>query len=153
MQEIAADAVVETHAARHLLHVGADLLAQIGDLVDEGDLGGKEGVGRVFDQLGGAPADIDDRRRVEIKRPVDFRDHGARPRIVGADHDAVGMLEILDRGAFAQEFRIGDDLDIGVGPRSRRMRSISSPVPTGTVDLVMTTALAESSGAISRTAS
>jgi hypothetical protein len=27
----------------------------IGDLVDEGDLGGEEGVGGVFDQLGGAP--------------------------------------------------------------------------------------------------
>jgi hypothetical protein len=26
------------------------------------------------------------------------------------------MLEVLDRGALAQEFRIGDDGDIGVGP-------------------------------------
>ena len=62
MQEFAADAVVEADAARHVLHVGADLLAQVGDLVDEGDLGGEEGVGGVFDQLGGAPADIEDRR-------------------------------------------------------------------------------------------
>ena len=52
---------------------------------------------------------------IQIKRPVDFGEHLARARIVGADHDAVGMLEILDRGAFAQEFRIGDDLDLGVG--------------------------------------
>ena len=36
--------------------------AQIGDLVDEGDLGGEKGVGRVFDQLGGAPVGEQDRR-------------------------------------------------------------------------------------------
>ena len=29
----------------------ADLLAQIGHLVDEGDLGGEKRVGRIFDQL------------------------------------------------------------------------------------------------------
>ena len=56
MQEFAADAVVEPDAARDFLHVGADFLGKIGDLVDEGDLGGEEGVRRVFDQLGGAPA-------------------------------------------------------------------------------------------------
>jgi hypothetical protein len=38
------------------------------------------------------------------------------------------------------------------GRTSRRMRSISSPVPTGTVDLVTTTAVGDRSGAISRTA-
>ena len=56
VEELAADAVVEADAARHLLHVGAGLLAQVGDLVDEGDLGGEEGVGRVLDELGRAPA-------------------------------------------------------------------------------------------------
>ena len=56
MQEFRADAVVEPDAARDVLDVGADLLAEIGDLVDEGDLGGEEGVGGIFDQLGGAPA-------------------------------------------------------------------------------------------------
>ena len=55
MQEFRADAVVEPDAARDFLHVGADLLAEVGDLVDEGDLGGEEGVGGVFDQFGGAP--------------------------------------------------------------------------------------------------
>ena len=56
MQEFAADAVVEADAARHVLHVGADLLAQIGDFVDEGDLGGEESIGRVLGQLRRAPA-------------------------------------------------------------------------------------------------
>ena len=54
MEELGADAVVEADAARHLLHVGADGFAEIGDLVDEGDLHREEGVGGIFDQFGGA---------------------------------------------------------------------------------------------------
>ena len=41
--------------ARNLLRVGADLLGEIGNLVDEGDLGGEEGVGGIFDRFRGAP--------------------------------------------------------------------------------------------------
>jgi len=48
MREFAADAVIETDPACYLLRVGANL--------GEGDLGGEEGVGCVFDQFGGAPA-------------------------------------------------------------------------------------------------
>ena len=33
--------------------------------------------------------------------------------VVGADHDAVGILEVADRGALAQEFRVRDDRDVG----------------------------------------
>ena len=114
VQEFAADALVEADAARDLLHVGADLLAQIGDLVDEGDLGREKGVGRIFGEFGRAAPDEDERRRVERQRPVDFLHHLARARVLDADDDAVGALEILDRRAFAQEFRIGDDGEIGV---------------------------------------
>jgi hypothetical protein len=56
VQELGADALVEADAARDLLHVRADGFAEIGHLVDEGDLHGEEGVGRVFDQLGGPTA-------------------------------------------------------------------------------------------------
>jgi hypothetical protein len=38
MQKLAADAAVETDAAGDVLDVRADPLAQIGDLVDKGDL-------------------------------------------------------------------------------------------------------------------
>ena len=54
---------------------------------------------------------IQDRRAVEIERPVELGHHLARARVVGADHDAVGMLEVLDRRALAQEFRVGHDGD------------------------------------------
>ncbi len=76
-----ADAAVEPHAARDLLHVGADLLAQVRHLVDERDLGREERVGGVLDQLGGAPAGEQDRRLVDEQRPVDLAaSPGARAR-------------------------------------------------------------------------
>src|SRR3546814_5561454 len=42
VQELAADAPVEADAAGDVVHVGADLLAEIGDLVDKGDLRSEE---------------------------------------------------------------------------------------------------------------
>ena len=72
MQELGADAVVEADAARDVLHVGADLLAEVRDLVDEGDLDGEEGVGGVFGQFGRAPRRDQQRRLIEVERPVEL---------------------------------------------------------------------------------
>ena len=108
MQELGADAVVHPDAAAHVLHIGADLLAQIGHLVDEGDLGREEGVGGVFDQLAGAPRGEQDRAFVEEQRAIDLAHHLAPIFVLGADDDAVGPLEVADRRAFAQEFGVGD---------------------------------------------
>ena len=113
MQELRADAVVETDAARHLLHVGADLLGEIGNLVDEGDLGREKRVGGVFDQFGGAPGRVHDRRLVQRQRTIDVAEHLAAALVGSADHDAIGPFEIADRSTLAQELRIGGDHDIG----------------------------------------
>ena len=79
MQKLAADAAVEADAAGHVLDVGADRLAQIGDLVDEGDLGREKGVGGVFDQLGGLDVGEHDRRLDQIERPVERAQHRRAP--------------------------------------------------------------------------
>ncbi len=141
MEELGADAVVHPDPAADVLHVGADLLAQVGHLVDEGDLGREEGIGGVLDQLRAAAAGEQDRRFVEEQRPIDLAHDLAAEFVLGADDDPVGPLEIADRRAFAQEFGVGDDAIPGaVQPLSAMIRSTSSPVPTGTVDLVTTTA-------------
>ena len=112
MEELGADAVVHPDPARDVLHVCADLLAQVGDLVDEGDLRREEGVGGVLDQLARPTTDEQDRRFVEEQRAIDFAHHVTPEIVLGPDHDPVGPLEIADRGAFAQEFGIGDDRDL-----------------------------------------
>ena len=113
MEEFGADPAVETDAAGDVLDLGADLLAQIGDFVDEGDLGRKKGVGRIFDQLGSAPRRDHQRRLVEIERPIDFAHDLGGAVVLRADHDPVRMLEILDRCALAEEFRVRHYPDIG----------------------------------------
>jgi hypothetical protein len=116
VQKFGADAVVEPHAARHVLDVGSDFFRQVRHLVDETDLGRQKCIGGTFDQFGAAPAGIKNGRAVEVKRPINFRHHLTRTLLVGAHHDAVGMLEILDRCALAQEFRIGHDGDVRIRP-------------------------------------
>lgn len=48
IDELIADAVIRTDARTHVAHIRADLLAQRGDFVDEGNLGRQHAVSRVF---------------------------------------------------------------------------------------------------------
>jgi hypothetical protein len=52
VEELRADALVGAHALADAVDVGAVGLAEVGHLVDEGDLGGEEVVGGVLDHLG-----------------------------------------------------------------------------------------------------
>jgi hypothetical protein len=116
VQKLRADPVVETDASGNLLHVRSDLFAQVGHLVDEGDLHGEKGVGGILDQLGRAPAGEQDRRLVEAQRAIQLGHHRARAVVGETDDDTVGTLEILDRRTFAKEFGVGDHRDLGVRP-------------------------------------
>ena len=109
MQELLADAVVEADALGDVLNVGADFLAEVRHLVDEGDLDGKEGVGGVLDELGCAARCVDQRRLVQEQRTIEFAHDFAGLFAVGADHHAVRALEVADGGALAQEFGVRDD--------------------------------------------
>ncbi|KAF1853517.1 hypothetical protein Lal_00046477 [Lupinus albus] len=114
MEELRADAPVEADAARHLLHVRAHRLAQVGHLVDEGDLHREERVGGVFGQLGRATPGHEDRRGVEIERAVDLPHHRLGAGILGADDDPVRALEVADRRALTQEFGVRDHGEVGL---------------------------------------
>ena len=115
MQELRADAIVEADATRHILHIGAGALAQIRDLVDEGDLRRQKGVGGIFGELRRAARREENRRLVEIERAIDLAHHFARPLIFDADDDAVRPFEIIDRRALAQELGIGDHGEVASG--------------------------------------
>ena len=64
IQEFLADPIIEADAARHFLHVGADLFTKISNLVDEADLGRQEVVAGVFHHLGAEH--IHDENRVAV---------------------------------------------------------------------------------------
>ena len=118
MQELPPDAAVEADAARHVVHVGADPLAQVRHLVDEGDLHRQEGVGGVLGQLGGLDAGEHDRRLDQVERAVELPQHVACAVALGADHHAVGPHEVADGVALAQELRIGGDVEVEIGTRA-----------------------------------
>ena len=109
-EELRADAVVEADAERQLLHVGAGQLAEPRQLVDEGHLGGEEGVRRVFDELRRLHRRGDDQRpALAGQRHVELLEQLARPLRMRADDDAVRLHEIGDGVALAQELRVGGD--------------------------------------------
>ncbi len=80
-----------------------DLLADVGDLVDEADLGRQEGIGRVLDHLGrrhGRP----EHRRPE--RGVEGR-HALGVGVAECpDHDAIRVHEVGDRRALLEELGV-----------------------------------------------
>ena len=106
VQEFAADAVVEADALGDFLHIGANCFAEIGDLVDEGDLHRQKAVAGVLDQLRRAALGEHDWRFVEKERAIELAHHFARAFVIGADDDAIRALEVADGRALAQEFRV-----------------------------------------------
>ena len=119
LQELRADAGVEAHAASDLVDVGADALADVGDLVDERDLGRQEGVGGELDHLRRGDVGAHD---LAAERLVGGGDRvGGRLRAgVGADDDPVGLEEVLDRGALLEELGAGDVDEVGLRAADRR---------------------------------
>src|SRR5450830_1163432 len=101
----------------HFAAVDADGLGDVADLVGEGHFGGVPDVAAVLDHFGDFDVLADD-RRVEFfveglqdvtGGAVEFADDGHRWEVV-----------VLDRGAFAQEFRVHRDteVDAGLFPRA-----------------------------------
>ena len=139
MQELAADAAVQPDAARDFLDVGADLLAQVGDLVDEGDLGREEAVGRVLDQLRGLQRGEQDRRLRSGRAAGRALEHlGARALSMPTTTRSGRM-----KSSIAEPSRRNSGLEATSNRQSGRAARSSAatlrPVPTGTVDLVTTT--------------
>src|SRR6185312_4588514 len=117
MQELVADASVSADRGSDFLDVGADRLAQIGDLVDEADLHGQEGVGGIFGELGRFTAHEHHRCVAQSERLVQALHQNFGAFLIAAHEHAVGMSEIVDRRAFAQKFRIGAHGEISGGAK------------------------------------
>jgi hypothetical protein len=115
VQKPVADPWVEAHASRHLRHVGADLVADVRDLVDEADLRREVRVRGELDHLGAGKIGPDDRR---AERLIDGGDRIGRPLVarVGAHHNPVRLQEVLDGGPLLEKLRARDVGQIGSVP-------------------------------------
>ncbi len=106
LEELVADARVVAHAEGDVLDVGAHRLAHRRHRVDEGDLGGEEGVGGVLDRLGGGRIGDDHRSGdAEVQR----LDSNRRGLVLGSDDDAIRVEEVVDGRALAEELRVRHD--------------------------------------------
>ena len=120
-----------------------NLLGEVRELVHEADLGGEHRVGGVLGQLRRAHVHDDHPVAVARERLVKRPHHSAARGLVGADDHAIGFHEVLDRRALLQEFgvryRVELDCRAALGKRCVTASRTLSAVPTGTVDLVITT--------------
>ena len=80
-------------------------------------------------QLGARAIHHHDRRAGARERLVQRHHHLGAARVLGADHDAIGLHEILDRGALLQEFGVADDAE-----RVRRLAPDDRPDLLGGAD-------------------
>ena len=119
------EAVADPHVVAERLgqrdHVGPGRVADLRDGVDEGDLGGQEGVGRDLDQLGGGQVGDQHRHAGVLERGVQLAQHLAAEALalgavrVDADHDPVRAQRVLHGVALAQELGVPDQLGVGAG--------------------------------------
>ncbi len=112
-QEARSDALVRSHAFPHQVDVGAQLVAQNGQLVHEGDLGGQEAVGGVLGELGTGDVHDDDRVvRCPDKGAVELLEQLGGADVVCAHDDPVGTHEILDGVALLEKLRVGHHVEL-----------------------------------------
>ena len=94
--------------AHHILRVGAQRIAQVRDLVGEGDLQRMECIADVLDHLGRAYRSLQERR---ADPGIQLPERVARVGIVAADEHERRVIEVFDRRAFAHELGVDGDAD------------------------------------------
>ena len=116
-QEVRPEPVVEPDGLRDRLDVRADELADVGNLVDEADARREERVRRELHHLRRGDVHVHDRR---VERRMQLFDASAVLRIERADHDPVGMQEVVQRGALREELRVRHVADVCKAARVER---------------------------------
>ncbi len=104
--------MVGSHALGDFVDVGTGGLTDGGDSVDVADFEGEKAVGSVFDQLGAVEVGDNDGG---VEGGVNFLHGGGGALAADADDDAVGFHQVGHSAAFAEEFRIADDVELDAG--------------------------------------
>ena len=120
VEERMTDTRVAADALAHVVDVRADLFAQVGELVHQRDARGEHRVRRVLRHLG--RRDVHEQHRIALphERRIQLAQHRLGLGTVHADHDAVGLEEVLHRRALFQELRVRGDVEFRLGLRGDR---------------------------------
>ena len=140
-EELEADALVVADAAADVVDVGAELLAQVGHLVDEADLGRQHGVGDVLGHLGTFGRHDQERPFGAQERAVQLVQHLRRPP--GLRTPTTTRSGFMKSSMAAPSLRNSGLLATSIGRPGRLRHALGQArrlVPTGTVLLMTTTA-------------
>ncbi|MNP09531.1 hypothetical protein D3C76_1016430 [compost metagenome] len=116
VDEVVADARVGADAQAHRFDVGTQVFGQLGDLVDEADLGRQHAVGGVFGQLGTAQIHEHDAFMVAVERRVEVTHHVTHVFTLTTHDDTVRTPAIGNGRAFLEKFGVGDDIELQQTP-------------------------------------
>src|SRR5205085_3401363 len=112
VQEEATYAIVHAHRARNIVHVAAYLVAEVRDLVDEGNLRRQKRVRGVLGQLRRLKRRDDHRSFYQVERAEEVAHDGDGRLVAAADDDAVRAHEVVNGRALAQELRVRDYAEV-----------------------------------------
>ena len=130
MEKLRADPRIHPYRRGDFLYVRAQMVAHVRQRIRKRDLKSEERIGGVFDEFGAIDGGDHECGRGRIRTPtvvrgtaellvqdgcVIFAKFFRGGRCVHADDDSIGMKEIVDGSAFAEEFRIRGDGEIRTG--------------------------------------
>ena len=147
VKEVITDPRVGADPLAHGLDVGTQTAGQIGDLVHERYPRSEHRVRCVLGELGRADVHHEHAFVASLERRIYGAHRPDGARVAAADNDAIRPHEILDRGAFLQEFRIrhdgkrmvdtacrqcaGDHFSHTIGGADRHGRFVDHDLPAG----------------------
>src|ERR1051325_10864686 len=112
MEKLTPDSLVHADCARDIVYVATNLLAQVRDFVNEGNLGRQESICRVLGQLRSFERRNDKRRFDQIKRTVEVLHDSDGFFVATPNYDAIGTHEVVNRRAFSKKFRVGNYAEV-----------------------------------------
>jgi len=116
-EKLRANTAVQSDAMRDFHDAGVKFFTEIGDFVDECDLGGKQAVGGILDQFRRAALCGENASILDSKVDIDAPENGQRPLGFGTDHDPVRFLEVSNGTAGTQELRVRCHIEIEAWPQ------------------------------------
>src|SRR5690606_16049699 len=111
VEKVFSDSNIGRHSLSNFLDIATDDLTEARKLVHETDPSREKSVTSVLRDFRRNRVHANDRVSLPNERSVKFGHALEDFFLLGADHDAIGLQEVLDRGTFLQKLRIADDIE------------------------------------------
>ena len=111
VEKLVADAHVRANAFAYHIDIGADQLAEVGNVVHKRDASCEHGVSGIFSHLGGCNVHKNYAEIVEQERTIESLHDATSAFALDTDDNAVGRHKVFDGSAFFEKFRVRSHLE------------------------------------------